>query len=142
MATDKLVDFDHVTDCISREAAGNGIYSCPTKTDADGYIWVRTKDVAHMIDEIPAADVRPVVRGKWKNVHPSSPMLDAGGPPYCSVCGKAVPLRPVVKNQWKLERGHISGPEVVYSTENFFSNFCPNCGADMMEETVVNGKGN
>lgn len=44
-------------DYISREAAWNGIYNCPTKTDADGYIWVRTKDVAHMIDDIPAADV-------------------------------------------------------------------------------------
>ncbi len=64
MTTDKLVDFDHVTDYISREAAWNGIYNCPTKTDADGYIWVRTKDVAHMIDDVPAADVVEVVRCK------------------------------------------------------------------------------
>lgn len=50
------------SDYISRDAAWNGIYNCPTKRDADGYIWVRTIDVAHKIDEIPAADVVEVVR--------------------------------------------------------------------------------
>ena len=76
-------------------------------------------------------DVRPVVHGEWKNAHPSSPLLDGGGPPYCSVCGKEAPLRSVEVNQWKLERGILSGPEVVYKTKCFLSNFCPNCGAEM-----------
>lgn len=49
-------------DHIKREDAWNGIYNCPTKRDEDGYIWVRTIDVAHKIDEIPAADVVDVVR--------------------------------------------------------------------------------
>lgn len=89
------------------------------------------------LDEVPAADVRPVVHGEWKNAHPSSPLLDGGGPPYCSVCGKEAPLRSVEVNQWKLERGSLSGPEVVYKTKCFLSNFCPNCGADMREPQML-----
>ena len=62
------------TDFISREAAWNGIYNCPTKRDADGYIWVRTSDVAHMIDDIPAADVVEVVRcGECKYWYDNAP---------------------------------------------------------------------
>ena len=93
------------TEYISREAAWNGIYNCPTKTDADGYIWVRTKDVAHMIDEIPAADVRPVVRGKWK--HDGSDWKNRF---ICDQCG--------YKWFFEAEEAH----------------FCPNCGADMREK--------
>ena len=52
--------------------------------------------------EKKAADVRPVVRGRWENFR---------GKPRCSRC-KAV---------W---------PEDYYD-----HNFCPNCGADMREET-------
>lgn len=51
MATDKLVDFDHVTDYISREAA---IDVC----DDDG-------DITR-IRYIPAADVWPVVVAHWE----------------------------------------------------------------------------
>ena len=49
------------TDYISREAAWSGIYNCPTRRDDDGYIWVRTSDVEHMVDDVPAADVVEVV---------------------------------------------------------------------------------
>lgn len=88
-----------------------------------------------------AAKGRPVVHGEWKNAHPSSPLLDGGGPPYCSVCGKEAPLRSVEVNQWKLERGSLSGPEVVYKTECFLSNFCPSCGADMRGPNLDTTKG-
>ncbi len=77
------------TEYIKTVDALNGIYNCPTKTDADGYIWVRTIDVAHMIDDIPTADVRPVVYGGWKP-NPINPYwLD------CTVCGYAKPERTV-----------------------------------------------
>jgi hypothetical protein len=69
-------------DFISRNKACNGTYSCPTKTDADGYIWVRTIDVAHMIDELTATDVRPVVRGMWIERRFSEDIYGA----ECSVC--------------------------------------------------------
>ena len=55
------------------------------------------------IDAIPAADVRPVVRGEWEwEMYQYTP--------FCSICGG---------------RG-LSGPA---SKKNY--NFCPNCGADM-----------
>ena len=58
--------------------------------------WWAHERMAH----IPAADVRPVVRGKWK-VYNNTYM--------CSSCGQPVSF-------WQ-------------------SNFCPNCGADMREES-------
>ena len=63
------------------------------------------KVAAYLIDAvatIPAADVRPVVRGKWVYNAPFDNI------PYCSEC-----LMP-------------QGSEC---------NFCPNCGADMREES-------
>lgn len=90
---------------ISREAAWNGIYNCPTKTDADGYIWVRTKDVAHMIDDIPAADVRPVVRGKWIQCNNNAGYK-------CSIC-----------------KARVSNADVVNGNHHY----CYKCGAYMGE---------
>lgn len=60
-----------------------------------------------IIAEYPAADVKPVVRGKWKrgaftDVAPKGIEFF-----YCSECGIRYP--------------HIEFP----------GNFCPNCGADM-----------
>ena len=66
-------------------------------------------DVLDDLEDIPAADVRPVVRGKWEAV-----MLDherMGCRPtahYCSECHQIT---------W------------------FRTFFCPNCGADMREES-------
>jgi hypothetical protein len=55
------------------------------------------------IEAIPAADVRPVVRGKWiKPTRVPDSMLSE-----CSVCG--------------------------FDTGAYTFNFCPNCGADMRE---------
>lgn len=100
-------------DYISREAARKGIYNCPTKTDADGYICVRTKDVAHMIDDIPAADVRPAVRGRW---------IKKGCYAVCSNCG---------------ERIAIAWTTTVEEMVNVYRfKFCNNCGADMREVKV------
>ena len=55
------------------------------------------------IEDIPAADVRPVRRGKWVD-HP----------------------------RWKWIYAECSECEVVSDVK---SNFCPNCGADMREES-------
>lgn len=53
------------------------------------------------IKSLPAADVRPVVRGKWiRPTRVPDSMLDE-----CSVCG--------------------------FDTGAYTFNFCPNCGADM-----------
>jgi len=62
----------------------------------------------HAIDNIPAADVRPVVRGRWE-----WDVLD-GTPGY----------RPVVLCCSNCHRVSFSGWD-----------YCPNCGADMREES-------
>lgn len=65
---------------------------------------------ADLINSIPAADVRPVVRGKWMWFGDCS---NEGL--YCSVC----------KNKIHEAR----------NPKKKLSNFCPNCGADMREES-------
>jgi hypothetical protein len=59
------------------------------------------------LDEIPAADVRPVVRGEWRQTKDEFGIYNK-----CSVCGKE----------------YYCGPIAPF-------NFCPNCGADMREES-------
>ncbi len=59
--------------------------------------------LAERIKSIPAADVRPVVRGEWETNVPPRDLR-----PRCSVCGE-------------LQRRK--------------TNFCPDCGADMREES-------
>ena len=65
-----------------------------------------------IVKEIPAADVRPVVRGKW--------VWKTNGEVVCSKCNDLIA---VVANTDDLV------------TVKFGHNFCPNCGADMREES-------
>ena len=60
--------------------------------------------------ELPAADVRPVVRGKWirGNESATSPVKDSY---TCSVCGD------------KAVAGYFGNP--------VRTNYCPNCGCEM-----------
>ena len=67
-------------------------------------------DVVDRLSAIPAADVRPVVRGKWTKKND-----DVCYWFECSVCGQRPPW-----NEWGTE---------------WQSPFCPNCGADMREES-------
>jgi len=60
----------------------------------------------HAIDNIPAADVRPVVRGKW--------IMNDECRTVCSLCGNTVAFVSHPDRRWDL------------------GNYCPNCGA-MME---------
>ena len=68
------------------------------------------------IDDIPAADVRPVVRGRWIT------KKDSCGRNYtvCSACETEI--------QWRSEHGVLL--HVVMTA----APYCPNCGADMREE--------
>ena len=75
------------------------------------------------LERIPAADVRPVVRGRWEytviegDVISEIPTIVKG---VCSVCHNYSEEIP----KWIYDDGgHI------------WFNFCPNCGADMREES-------
>lgn len=67
------------------------------------------------MQDIPAADVRPVVRGRWEK---DSDKLDV-----CSKCGEIA-----------LQRVFIKLPEKIVDLQMVRSNYCPNCGADMRED--------
>ena len=64
------------------------------------------------IEDLPAADVREVKRGRWVNDH-NGRFSPSGDNYVCSVCGDPA-LRAF---------GHPAK-----------TNYCPNCGADMREE--------
>ena len=67
---------------------------------------------------IPAADVRPVVRGKWEK---HEDFDTYGGGRFvewvCSECDKRL------RGDWVIRNSHIE--------ETPTENYCPNCGADM-----------
>lgn len=109
-----------MNDYISRDAAKkqmrNGRHSMEwllasgAKTIGDAF--------AIVLDEVPAADVRPVVRGKWMEFSGRAFGMAEDGTMLalklhtCSECKKS-------------------------TIDAFYTNFCPNCGADMRGEQDV-----
>ena len=91
---------------IDSEVAFNAILKLVPKVDDDGYCWVIRGDAAKAIDSIPAADVRPVVRGHNTG---NARIFE------CSECGYG--FADIFLTN---ERDYPIDP-----------NFCPNCGADM-----------
>lgn len=77
--------------------------------DADSAVEGACIEIWSRVKEIPAAGVRPVVRGKW--------MQDCDYHFRCSACG----------DRWTVSNG------IPLDVSNGW-NFCPNCGA-MMEES-------
>lgn len=72
-------------------------------------IWVR--DVKAKLRSIRAADVAPVVHGKWLDEDFPEKMATVHGMAICSVCGEL---------SHKAEHGY-----------NILSKYCPHCGAKM-----------
>lgn len=68
-------------------------------------------DIAEMLQNFPAADVRPAVRGKWK----PRDLTWGRSYYYCSACEETVDMPTA-----------MGIPMFRY---------CPNCGADMREES-------
>ena len=100
------------TDYISREALLKMIGTMPSSpiTDREERL---IRAFISTVKNFPAADVREVVRGKWNRTDAYPHRL------YCSVCFKTY-----LKNDELLERW------------DFPLNFCPNCGANMREESI------
>ena len=71
--------------------------------------WTTRAELRRRICNIPAADVRPVVRGHWISEEEAEMMGDYSRADTCSVCGSC---------DWDC-------------TESRWFNYCPNCGAKM-----------
>jgi ribosomal protein S27AE len=92
-------------DYISREAA-------ITTYKTFGHL--NLHNAIEAFNEIPAADVRPVVKAKWE--------FDSDKLPICSNCGEIA-----------LQRIFVKVPHLIQDVRMVRSNFCPNCGARMEE---------
>lgn len=97
---------------VSKEIAAQIAMSYAPPSDVDFDCWrrreksweyERCEKIAKAIQNAPAADVRPVVRGKWRLYSPLTDTYE------CNKCGYQV------------------------IDESFCTNFCSNCGADMRE---------
>ena len=97
-------------DCARRKGMRNGKYKTLYEIGEAPCRACGIDDMLNDVDDFPAADVRPVVRGEWNRTDAYPHRL------YCSVCSKTY-----LKNDELLERWE------------FPLNFCPNCGADMRE---------
>ena len=74
-----------------------------------GALKVPVPVIVQNLKDVPAADVREVVHGKW------IPVTNGRGGSECNQCHAYAP-------------SHQCGVE-------YKSNYCPNCGADMRKET-------
>lgn len=94
-------------DYISRADAIEAMYK-DAEAHPDHTFWTTQHEA---LRNIPAADVRPVRRGKWTiELHPNVHYNQY----KCSICGEF--------------SGHDSEGWI------WKPNYCPNCGADMREE--------
>jgi hypothetical protein len=75
--------------------------------------YLKAAEVLRGFDEIPAADVAPVVHGEWVSL---TDCANAGV--YCSVCHKKVYKEDYA---WCNKKNKVR------------SNYCPNCGAHMKD---------
>lgn len=89
-----------MADYIKREDALNRLLQYAGQVDCTNTLGAM---IGVILRDIPAADVRPVVRGRWKRVDPRSTVVTF----RCSECD--------------------------YYAHMNATTFCPNCGADMRE---------
>lgn len=101
MAEKEYIEREAVLKCVAEDG-----HDC----ELDLGYWDHNVAFQEIIKEIPAADVRPVVRGKWE----VGGMFDDIG--RCSCCHYMFPL----------------------DTAMTEFHYCPNCGADMRERSREN----
>lgn len=110
-----LEQIDGIWDCADLVFEPND--HCCRADDCASCKWAETKNaIRKIIANFHAADVRPVVRGKWTEFSGRAFGMAEDGTRIalkmhtCSECKK-------------------------HSIDAFYTNFCPNCGADMREES-------
>ena len=99
-----------MTEYIEREKAFDAVFGqfCASSDETEAALNAAIEEIS----AIPASDVRPVVRGKWRfEIGDGKTCVDGW---VCSACNCGF---------------HTNVPYF----EGF--NFCPNCGADMREES-------
>ena len=95
-------------ECIKVDDAINRAYELYGESD-----FIRAEELSAFVKSIPAADVRPVVRGRWIESYSGwTPTMKCSA---CDVHFTQFPMKTVVK-------GEPIKPVL---------NFCPNCGAKM-----------
>ena len=101
MAEQRFIDANNLIEEIKEERC----YNCRNFKDMKCN-YCGTADYIYMIEDMPAADVVPVVHGHWieQDKYTFGVMYD------CSICGSRI-----------LDNGHSW-------------NYCPNCGAKMDEK--------
>ena len=108
------------SDYISRDAAQDAMNADNLidrlDTLEDSYSKLYARAAIRVLERIPAADVRPVVRGHWINYDSDTERYDDIG---CSNCHKMF----TVDAERFCDIGFVESD----------LNFCPNCGADMRE---------
>ena len=80
------------------------------------------EELPFLMDELPAADVRPVVRGRWEDMRVRDYSTNINGGMKLYVASMFCP----VCKRWHNEVYHYGNP-----TE--MAHYCPNCGAKMEE---------
>ena len=95
----------YCSDCDRRKGMKNGKYKALYDIGEAPCRACGIDDALNDVEDFPAADVRPVVHGKWEEEDSASNRWAF----RCSICGGG----PVGRK----------------------FNFCPNCGADMREES-------
>ena len=108
MAEQRLIDANNLIEEIKEERCYNCRNFKDMKCDYCG-----TADYIYMIEDMPAADVAPVVHGRW---------IDKGEYAVCTECGGRSGTQ-------------YDGVEPI----PLMTQFCPNCGAKMDEKENDNG---
>lgn len=97
---------------IEREKLNDDILHALLVVPNEDFLLPPEKDIVRTIKSEPAADVRPVVRGKWTDKR----TIEHDGEWYCTACGKEITI--------------YMGAD----RKDRYAYF-PNCGADMREES-------
>jgi len=108
---DVLERIDGIWDCADMVFEPND--HCCNMDDCSSCKWSETKDaIRRIVEHTPVADVREVVRGRWK----LTGRIVGAAECACSRCGY-------------ISYGNAMKPDGSMEMKNF----CPNCGADMRD---------